>query len=165
MPEVHSTLARMEQLVEAIHRGQHRGHTGKRLTDVVSIGIGGSFLGPKLVVEALKPYWQGGLNCHFVANIDGTDISETLKALDPETTLFLVQSKSFRTQETLDNSLVARQWFLANGGSDTAIASHFMAVVGHRPAHRADAGHGTLPFPAGRRPFHGLPFPQHPGRT
>jgi len=129
MPEVHSTLARMEQLVEAIHRGQHRGHTGKRLTDVVSIGIGGSFLGPKLVVEALKPYWQGGLNCHFVANIDGTDISETLKALDPETTLFLVQSKSFRTQETLDNSLVARQWFLANGGSDTAIASHFMAVT------------------------------------
>ena len=129
MPEVHSTLARMEQLVEAIHRGQHRGHTGKRLTDVVSIGIGGSFLGPKLVVEALKPYWQGGLNCHFVANIDGTDISETLKALNPETTLFLVQSKSFRTQETLDNSLVARQWFLANGGSDTAIASHFMAVT------------------------------------
>ncbi|WP_199457021.1 MULTISPECIES: glucose-6-phosphate isomerase [unclassified Marinobacter] len=129
MPEVHSTLARMEQLVEAVHSGQHRGHTGKRLTDVVSIGIGGSFLGPKLVVEALKPYWQGGLNCHFVANIDGTDISETLKALNPETTLFLVQSKSFRTQETLDNSLVARQWFLANGGSDAAIASHFMAVT------------------------------------
>ncbi|TVT31568.1 glucose-6-phosphate isomerase [Marinobacter vinifirmus] len=129
MPEVHSTLARMEQLVKAIHSGQHRGHTGKRFTDVVSIGIGGSFLGPKLVVEALKPYWQGGLNCHFVANIDGTDISETLKALNPETTLFLVQSKSFRTQETLDNSLVARQWFLANGGSDAAIASHFMAVT------------------------------------
>ncbi len=129
MPEVHSTLARMERLVEAVQTGQHCGHTGKRFTDVVSIGIGGSFLGPKLVVEALKPYWQGDLHCHFVANIDGTDITETLKALAPETTLFLVQSKSFRTQETLDNSLVARQWFLDNGGTDAAIASHFLAVT------------------------------------
>jgi glucose-6-phosphate isomerase len=129
VPEVHATLDRMEELVDAIHRGERTGHTGKAFTDVVSIGIGGSFLGPKLAVEALTPFARNGICCHFIANIDGTDISETLKALSPETTLFLVQSKSFRTQETLSNSLVAREWFLTNGGNQPAIASHFLAVT------------------------------------
>lgn len=129
IPEIHATQARMEQLDRDIQIGTQTGHTGRAFTDIVSIGIGGSFLGPKLAVEALKPYWQSNLKCHFVANIDGTDIAETLKPLNPETTLFLVQSKSFRTQETLDNSLVAREWFLTNGGNENAIASHFMAVT------------------------------------
>ncbi|MFO8141112.1 MAG: glucose-6-phosphate isomerase [Marinobacter sp.] len=129
MPEIHATLERMEQLVSAVHSGQQAGYTDKAFTDVVSIGIGGSFLGPKLVVEALKPYWQGTIRCHFVANIDGTDIAETLARLDPETTLFLIQSKSFRTQETLENSLVARQWFVQHGGTEAAVAAHFLAVT------------------------------------
>ncbi len=129
VPEVQATLDRMEELVCAVHRGERTGHTGKAFTDVVSIGIGGSFLGPKLVVEALTPFAQNGIRCHFIANIDGTDISETLKPLNPETTLFLVQSKSFRTQETLSNSLVAREWFLTHGGNEPAIASHFLAVT------------------------------------
>ncbi|MBR9870032.1 MAG: glucose-6-phosphate isomerase [Gammaproteobacteria bacterium] len=129
IPEIHATQARMEQLDREIQNGSKTGHTGRAFTDIVSIGIGGSFLGPKLVVEALTPYWQGDLKCHFIANIDGTDIAETLKSLDPETTLFLVQSKSFRTQETLDNSLIAREWFLTNGGNQDAVAHHFMAVT------------------------------------
>ena len=129
IPEIHATLARMEQLVSAVHSGEQAGYTGKAFTDVVSIGIGGSFLGPKLVVEALKPYWQGNLRCHFVANIDGTDIAETLARLNPETTLFLIQSKSFRTQETLENSLVARQWFVDTCGTEAAVAAHFLAVT------------------------------------
>ncbi|MGP9831647.1 glucose-6-phosphate isomerase [Marinobacter sp. NSM] len=129
IPEVHATLDRMAELVSAITEGRHTGYTEKPFTDVVSIGIGGSFLGPKLVVEALKPFWHGQLNCHFVANVDGTDIAETLRSLDPETTLFLVQSKSFRTQETLDNSLLARQWFLDKSHSEPAVARHFLAVT------------------------------------
>ncbi|MBJ6135909.1 glucose-6-phosphate isomerase [Marinobacter litoralis] len=129
IPEIHATQARMEQLDQAIQNGTQTGHTGRAFTDIVSIGIGGSFLGPKLAVEALKPYWQGDLRCHFIANIDGTDIAETLKPLNPETTLFLVQSKSFRTQETLDNSLIAREWFFTNGGNQDAVAQHFIAVT------------------------------------
>ncbi|PSF12369.1 glucose-6-phosphate isomerase [Marinobacter fuscus] len=127
--EIHQTLNRMESLVEQVHDGRFTGHTGKRFTDVVSIGIGGSFLGPKLVVEALRPYWHQSINCHFIANIDGTDITETLAPLNPDTTLFLVQSKSFRTQETLENSLLARQWFLDHGGSENKVACHFLAVT------------------------------------
>ena len=129
VPEVQATLTRMESLVNAVHQGDQTGHTGKPFTDVVSIGIGGSFLGPKLVVGALHPFAQNGIRCHFVANIDGTDIQETLKNLNPESTLFLVQSKSFRTQETLGNSQVAREWFLAQGGNEAAIALHFLAVT------------------------------------
>lgn len=129
IPEIHQTLERMDRLVSAVHSGSHSGYTGKAFTDLVSIGIGGSFLGPKLVVEALKPYWQGNIRCHFVANIDGTNITETLSELDPETTFFLVQSKSFRTQETLENSQVARQWFVDNGATDAAVSAHFLAVT------------------------------------
>jgi glucose-6-phosphate isomerase len=129
MPEVRQTLGRMEQFVWRILSNQWRGFGNKPFTDVVSIGIGGSFLGPKLVSEALKPYWHGKIQCHYVANIDGTDISEVLRRINPETTLFLIQSKSFRTQETLENTTVAREWFLDNGGSRELISKHFVAVT------------------------------------
>jgi len=131
VPEVHHTLRRMESFVWQIHSGQWRGMNGRPFTDVVSIGIGGggSFLGPKMVSEALRPYWHDQLQCHFVANIDGSDIGDTLRHLDPETTLFLVQSKSFRTQETLANARAAREWFVENGGSQQQVSRHFVAVT------------------------------------
>ncbi|MDX1634444.1 MAG: glucose-6-phosphate isomerase [Marinobacter sp.] len=129
MPEVRATLARMEEFVWRIRSTQWRGFTNKPFTDVVSIGIGGSFLGPKLVSASLKPYWHGRLNCHYVANIDGSHITEVLRHINPETTLFLIQSKSFRTQETLENTEVAREWFLHNGGTEERISKHFVAVT------------------------------------
>ncbi|OHY53441.1 glucose-6-phosphate isomerase [Shewanella algae] len=129
VPEVQQTLAQMEAFVEALYSGQWRGYTGKKITDLVSIGIGGSFLGPKIISEALRPYWNGKLQCHFVANVDGTAISEKLKKLDPETTLFLMSSKSFGTQETLTNTLSAKEWFLAKGGSQQDISKHFAAIT------------------------------------
>lgn len=127
--DISHTLRRMEEFVEDILRQRRTGRTGKAFTDVVSIGIGGSFLGPKLVSEALKPYWHGQLNAHYVANIDGTHIAEVLARVNPETTLFLIQSKSFRTQETLENSKAARDWFLQQGGTEADIAAHFIAVT------------------------------------
>lgn len=132
--EVQQTLDRMEAFVDGVLDASRTGFSGKAFTDVVSIGIGGSYLGPKLVGESLQPYWQGSIRCHYVANIDGTDICETLRQVNPETTLFLIQSKSFRTQETLENSKVARQWFLDNGGDEASIARHFMAVTANVPA-------------------------------
>ncbi len=132
-PEVETTLNRMAQFVDDVLSKRWLGHTGKAFTDVVSIGIGGSFLGPKLVSEALRPYWHGQLKGHYVANIDGTQIAEVLRRVNPETTLFLIQSKSFRTQETLENSKVARAWFLDNGGSEDQIAKHFVAVTANTP--------------------------------
>ena len=132
--EVQRTLARMETLVNGVLSGSRTGYTGKAFTDIVSIGIGGSYLGPKLVGEALQPYGQSGVPCHYVANIDGTEICETLRQVNPETTLFLIQSKSFRTQETLENSKVARQWFLDHCGDEQAISRHFMAVTANVPA-------------------------------
>ncbi|MEE3168754.1 MAG: glucose-6-phosphate isomerase [Pseudomonadota bacterium] len=132
--EVQRTLARMETLVSGVLDKSRTGYTGKPFTDVVSIGIGGSYLGPKLVGEALQPYAQGGLRCHYVANIDGTEICETLRQINPETTLFLIQSKSFRTQETLENSKVAKAWFLEHGQDSEAISRHFMAVTANVPA-------------------------------
>ena len=132
-PEVERTLNRMAQFVDDVLSKRWQGHTGKAFTDVVSIGIGGSFLGPKLVSEALRPYWHGQLKSHYVANIDGTQMAEVLRRVNPETTLFLIQSKSFRTQETLENSKVARDWFLDNGGSEDQIAKHFVAVPANTP--------------------------------
>lgn len=132
-PEVERTLNRMEQFVDDVLSKRWQGHTGKAFTDVVSIGIGGSFLGPKLVSEALRPYWHGQLKSHYVANIDGTQMAEVLRRVNPETTLFLIQSKSFRTQETLENSKLARDWFLDNGGSEDQIAKHFVAVTANAP--------------------------------
>lgn len=133
LPEVRQTLDRMAAFVADIHSGKRKGLSGQAFTDVVSIGIGGSYLGPKLVTEALTPF-HNGLRSHFVANIDGSDISEVLRQVKPETTLFLIQSKSFGTQETLANARVARDWFLRNGGSESVIADHFVAVTTNRDA-------------------------------
>lgn len=128
MPEVLTTQAKMQAFVEKIHTGKHKGYTGKPIKDVVSIGIGGSFLGPKIMSEALKPYWKENLNVHFVANVDACHIQDVLAKRNPEETLVLMSSKSFTTQETLQNTLTAKQWFLDNGGTKKDIALHFMAV-------------------------------------
>lgn len=128
MPEVRATIRRMEEFCWKIRRNQWRGYTNKAFTDVVSIGIGGSFLGPKLASGALKPYWDSRLNIHYLANIDGSHITEILRRLDPATTLFIIQSKSFGTQETLKNALACRNWFLDNGGTEKDLARHFTAV-------------------------------------
>ncbi|MCL1079818.1 glucose-6-phosphate isomerase [Parashewanella spongiae] len=129
MPEIQQTLKKMEQFVNDVHNGTWVGYTGKTITDIVSIGIGGSFLGPKIVSQALRPYWTGHINCHFVANVDGTSIVEKLKPLDPETTLFVMSSKSFSTQETLTNTLSARNWLLKSGADKAAVAKHFVAIT------------------------------------
>jgi glucose-6-phosphate isomerase len=128
MPEVREVLRRMKSFCEKVHSGSHLGHTGKPLTQVVNIGIGGSDLGPVMVTEALKPYWIEGREVHFVSNIDGTHLAEVLKKVDPETTLFLVASKTFTTQETMTNARSARQWFYDNGGSEADVAKHFAAL-------------------------------------
>ncbi|WP_108944286.1 glucose-6-phosphate isomerase [Shewanella halifaxensis] len=126
--EVQQTLAKMGEFVNSVTSGDWLGYTGKTITDVVSIGIGGSFLGPKIVSQALRPYWTGKLNCHFVANVDGTSITEKLKNLDPQTTLFVMSSKSFGTQETLTNTLTAKEWFFKQGAAQADVAKHFVAV-------------------------------------
>ncbi|MEN9465943.1 MAG: hypothetical protein RL217_2124 [Pseudomonadota bacterium] len=128
MPEVRATLKRIEEFCFKIRRNQWRGYDNRAFTDVVSIGIGGSFLGPKFASAALKPYWDSKLNIHYLANIDGSNISEILSTLNPATTLFIVQSKSFNTQETLKNALACRQWFLDNGGGVKDLPRHFAAV-------------------------------------
>ena len=128
MPEVLATQQKMQAFVEKIHSGTHRGYTGKPIKEIVSIGIGGSFLGPKIMSEALKPYWVENLKVHFVANVDGCHIQDVLAKRNPEETLVLMSSKSFTTQETLQNTLTAKKWFLGNGGSEKDIALHFMAV-------------------------------------
>lgn len=126
---VKSVLERMKEFVNKVHSGEWKGFGGKRITDVVNIGIGGSDLGPRMVVEALKPYAAEGINTHFVSNVDSTDIAETLKELDPETTLFIIASKSFSTQETLTNAKTAREWFLEESGAgENAVAKHFVAL-------------------------------------
>ena len=127
MPEVNAVLAKMEKFSNAIISGEWKGYTGKEITDVVNIGIGGSDLGPVMVTEALKHY-KTRLNLHFVSNVDGTHIAETLKAVNPETTLFLVASKTFTTQETMSNANTARSWFLEKGAAETDIAKHFAAL-------------------------------------
>ena len=133
VPEVQATLAKMEAFVNEVTKGEWLGYTGKRITDVVSIGIGGSYLGPKIVSQALRPYWNGAINCHFVANVDGTSLIEKLKPLNPETTLFLMSSKSFGTQETLTNTLSAKAWFLKSGASQKDVAKHFAAITSNVP--------------------------------
>lgn len=128
MPDVNRVLDKMRTFSEAIRSGKWRGYSGKAISDVVNIGIGGSDLGPKMVTTALKPYAQAGLNVHFVSNVDSTDLVETLKGLNPETTLFLIASKTFTTQETMSNAHSARDWFLAAAGDATAVAKHFAAL-------------------------------------
>ncbi|MFL6207983.1 MAG: glucose-6-phosphate isomerase [Pyrinomonadaceae bacterium] len=128
MPEVNKVLAHIREFTEAVRDGQWTGYTGKRITDVVNIGIGGSDLGPVMATEALKPYGKQDLRVHFVSNIDGTHIVETTKNLDPETTLFIVASKTFTTQETITNAHSARAWFLKTANDEAAIAKHFVAL-------------------------------------
>jgi glucose-6-phosphate isomerase len=128
MPEVNAVLKQMARFCSAVRKGQWKGCTGRVMTDIVNIGIGGSDLGPVMATEALKPYGKAGLGVHFVSNIDGTHLVETLKGLDPETTLFIIASKTFTTQETLTNAHSARNWFLQKACDEGAIARHFVAV-------------------------------------
>ena len=127
MPEVNAVLEKMKTFSEAIISGEWKGYTGKAITDVVNIGIGGSDLGPYMVTEALRPY-KDHLNMHFVSNVDGTHIAEVLKKVNPETTLFLVASKTFTTQETMTNAHSARDWFLKAASDEKHVAKHFAAL-------------------------------------
>jgi len=127
MPQVNAVLQQMRTFSNAVISGEWKGYSGRPITDVVNIGIGGSDLGPVMVTEALKAY-KNHLNLHFVSNVDGTHIIETLKKVKPETTLFLIASKTFTTLETMTNAHTARNWFLENGGSEAGIAKHFAAM-------------------------------------
>src|SRR4051794_34669072 len=128
MPEVNGVLEHMRRFTEAVRSGSWKGYTGRGITDVVNIGIGGSDLGPVMATEALKPYAKRDLHVHFVSNVDGTHIAETTRNLDPETTLFIVASKTFTTQETITNATTARQWLLAKAKDTKTIAKHFVAL-------------------------------------
>lgn len=127
MPDVKAVQSRMKAFSERILSGTWKGYTGKAITDVVNIGIGGSDLGPVMVTEALKAY-KTRLDVHFVSNVDGTHIAETLKKVNPETTLFLIASKTFTTQETMANAHSAKEWFLTAGGTEADVAAHFAAL-------------------------------------
>ena len=127
MPQIREVLAKMKTFSEAVRNGEWKGATGKEITDVVNIGIGGSDLGPVMVTEALKHYQKDNLHVHFVSNVDGTHMVETLKNLNPETTLFCVASKTFTTQETMTNARTARAWLVGALGED-AVAKHFVAL-------------------------------------
>jgi glucose-6-phosphate isomerase len=128
MPKVNRVLSDMRQLSDSVRSGQWKGYTGKAIRDVVNIGIGGSDLGPVMVTEALRPYWKQDICAHFVSNVDGTHLCETLNKVNPETTLFTVASKTFTTQETLTNALSARQWLLDAAKDEKAVARHFVAL-------------------------------------
>ena len=128
MPQVNAVLEKMKSFSEKVIFGDWKGFTGRRVSDLVNIGIGGSDLGPVMVAECLKPYARQGLSAHFVSNVDGTHIGETLKKLNPETTLFLIASKTFTTQETMTNAFSAREWFLARAQDPRHVARHFVAI-------------------------------------
>jgi glucose-6-phosphate isomerase len=128
MPHVTTVLDKMKKFSTDLISGEWKGYTGKTIGDIVNIGIGGSDLGPVMVTEALKPYATAGINVHFVSNVDGTHITETLKQLDPQTTLFMIASKTFTTQETMTNAFAARQWFLDAAGDEGHIPKHFVAL-------------------------------------
>jgi len=128
MPEVRAVLDQMKKFSEAIHSGQWKGYSGKKIRYIVNIGIGGSDLGPVMVTEALKPYWVKDIHTYFVSNVDGTHIAETLKKVSPEETLFLIASKTFTTQETMTNAFTARSWLLEHAGDEKHIAKHFVAL-------------------------------------
>jgi len=127
MPDVNRVLEQMKTFSEKIISGEWKGFTGKSITDIVNVGIGGSDLGPVMVTEALRPY-KNHLKMHFVSNVDGTHIAEALKEVNPETTLFLIASKTFTTQETMTNAQTAKDWLLANGGKQEDVAKHFVAL-------------------------------------
>lgn len=128
MPAVKEVLGRLKAFAARVHSGAWKGHTGKKITDVVNIGIGGSDLGPVMVNEALRPYHIDGIRCHFVSNVDGAHIVDTLKHLDAQTTLFIIASKTFTTDETLTNAYSARDWLIKALGDESAVAKHFVAV-------------------------------------
>ena len=128
MPEVNAVLAQMRDFSEKIRSGAWLGYTGKRITDVVNIGIGGSDLGPVMVCDALKPYASADLAVHFVSNIDGAHLMRALEKCQPETTLFIVASKTFTTQETMTNAISARTWFLNKAQDNAHVAKHFVAL-------------------------------------
>ncbi|MBS1258350.1 MAG: Glucose-6-phosphate isomerase [Candidatus Scalindua arabica] len=128
MPEVNAVLSKMKDFSDKIISGEWKGFADKKITDIVNIGIGGSDLGPVMVTECLRPYAKDGLAVHFVSNVDGTHITETLKPLNPETTLFLIASKTFTTQETMTNAFTAREWFLKCAEDHAYVAKHFVAL-------------------------------------
>lgn len=128
MPDVNAVLEHMRKFSDQVRNGDWKGYSGKQITDVVNIGIGGSDLGPVMVTEALKPYASRDIRVHFVSNVDGTHLAETLRTLDPQATLFIIASKTFTTQETITNAHSARRWFLAVAKDETAIAKHFIAL-------------------------------------
>ena len=128
MPAIKAVLQQMKTFCNKIHQGEHKGYTGKKITTIVNIGIGGSDLGPVMVTEALKPYWIDGIQTYFVSNVDGTHIAETLKKVNAEETLFLIASKTFTTQETMTNAHTARTWFLEHAKDEAHIATHFVAL-------------------------------------
>ena len=128
MPDIKRVLSQMKTFCASIHSGEHKGYTGKKITSIVNIGIGGSDLGPVMVTEALKPYWVEGIQVYFVSNVDGTHIAETLKKVNAEETLFLIASKTFTTQETMTNAHTARSWFLEYAKEEAHIATHFVAL-------------------------------------
>jgi len=128
MPDIRSVLARMRVFSDDVRSGRWLGYTGQRITDVVSIGIGGSSLGPKMVCQALLPYQQDDLRVHFISNLDGAHLAHALKGLNPATTLFIIASKTFTTQDTLTNARAARDWCLKGLFHETAIARHFVAI-------------------------------------
>jgi glucose-6-phosphate isomerase len=133
MPEVNRVLEQMKGFSESVRSGQWKGHTGKAIRNIVNIGIGGSDLGPVMVTEALRPYWSH-ITPHFVSNVDATQIAETLKKVDAETTLFIIASKTFTTQETMTNAETARAWFLEKTGGQGDVAKHFVAVSTNQKA-------------------------------
>lgn len=137
MPGVRAALDHMREFSTAIRTGAWTGYTGQRITDVVNIGIGGSDLGPSMVTEALTPYAREGPRLHFVSNVDGTHLVETLRPLAPETTLFTIASKTFTTQETMANARAAREWFLATARDEAHVARHFVAISTNEAAVRA----------------------------
>ncbi len=134
MPGVHAVLDKMRRFSTAVHDGSWRGFSGERITDVVNIGIGGSHLGPQMAVRALTPYAVEGMRVHFVSNVDGTNLAEVLARVRPESTLFLVASKTFTTQETMTNAHTARDWLLAAAPDESAVAKHFVALSTNREA-------------------------------
>ncbi|KAE8608892.1 hypothetical protein XENTR_v10011652 [Xenopus tropicalis] len=133
MPEVNAVLEKMKAFCQKVRSGDWKGYTGKAITDVVNIGIGGSDLGPLMVTEALKPYSKGGPRVWFVSNIDGTHIAKTLAELNPETSLFIIASKTFTTQETITNAETAKEWFLNSAKDASAVAKHFVALSTNAP--------------------------------
>ncbi|MEJ7625856.1 MAG: glucose-6-phosphate isomerase [Ferruginibacter sp.] len=133
-PGINAVLAQVKDFCNKIHSGEWTGYSGKKIKYIVNIGIGGSDLGPVMVTEALKPYWHSGIEAYFVSNVDASHISETLKKIKAEETLFLVASKTFTTQETMTNAISARDWFLENGGNEKDIAKHFVAISTNKEA-------------------------------